>query len=204
MAISKDVADNAATLLSDAEAGAVPKEVTDGDGESQEPIVNQKVISKRRMEKEKAEKVRDEIEGYCERFEKELLKLFDRSYRKGDPRMMAVSVVLTPHGPGTFRLTNLTSTARKHFKSLTEELHVSKYTSINTTFSLKITARLKKMSKTESALICTLSLSIKHRTDLRAVGRRLATLTNRLPRLNLGWKHSASPFARLLAKNHRS
>lgn len=89
MAISKDVADNATTLLSDAEAGAVPKEVTNGDGESQEPIVNQKVVSKRRMEKEKAEKVRDEIEGYCERFEKELLKLFDRSYRKGDPRMMA-------------------------------------------------------------------------------------------------------------------
>ncbi|KIY31040.1 exocyst complex component protein [Cryptococcus gattii E566] len=89
MAIAKDVADNAATALSEAEAGAVPKEVTNGDGESQEPVVSQKVVSKRRMEREKAERVRDEIEGYCERFEKELLKLFDRSYRKGDPRMMA-------------------------------------------------------------------------------------------------------------------
>ncbi|KIR57631.1 exocyst complex component protein [Cryptococcus bacillisporus CA1873] len=89
MAIAKDVADNAATALSEAEAGAVPKEVTNGDGESQEPVVSQKVISKRRMEREKAERVRDEIEGYCERFEKELLKLFDRSYKKGDPRMMA-------------------------------------------------------------------------------------------------------------------
>ncbi|OWZ69775.1 hypothetical protein AYX14_04824 [Cryptococcus neoformans] len=89
MAIAKDVADNAATALSEAEAGAVPSEVTNGGGESQEPIVSQKVVSKRRMEKEKAERVRDEIEGYCERFEKELLRLFDRSYRKGDPRMMA-------------------------------------------------------------------------------------------------------------------
>ncbi|KIR26251.1 exocyst complex component protein [Cryptococcus deuterogattii 99/473] len=89
MAIAKDVADNAATALSEAEAGAVPKEVTNGDGESQEPVVSQKVVSKRRMDREKAERVRDEIEGYCERFEKELLKLFDRSYRKGDPRMMA-------------------------------------------------------------------------------------------------------------------
>ncbi|KAL0240282.1 hypothetical protein I308_106529 [Cryptococcus tetragattii IND107] len=47
------------------------------------------IAKDRRMEREKAERVRDEIEGYCERFEKELLKLFDRSYRKGDPRMMA-------------------------------------------------------------------------------------------------------------------
>ncbi|WVO25118.1 uncharacterized protein IAS62_006504 [Cryptococcus decagattii] len=47
------------------------------------------IAKDRRMEREKAERVRDEIEGYCERFEKELLKLFDRSYKKGDPRMMA-------------------------------------------------------------------------------------------------------------------
>lgn len=204
MAIAKDVADNAATALSEAEAGAIPNEVTNGDGESQEPIVSQKVVSKRRMEKEKAERVRDEIEGYCERFEKELLRLFDRSYRKGDPRMMAVSVALASRGPGTFWLTDLTSTAQKHSKSLTEELRVSRYTSISTTFSLKITARLKKMSKTASALICRLSPSIKPRTDLCAAGRRLATLMNRLLRPNRGWKRSANPSARLSAKNHRS
>lgn len=154
MAIAKDVADNAATALSEAEAGGVPKEVTNGDGESQEPVVSQKVISKRRMEREKAERVRDEIEGYCERFEKELLKLFDRSYKKGDPRMMAVSVVLARHGPGILWLMNLNSTAPKHFKNSTEELRVSRYTSTSMTFSSKITARLKKMNKTASALIC--------------------------------------------------
>ncbi|RXK37429.1 exocyst complex component protein [Tremella mesenterica] len=47
------------------------------------------VAKDRRTEKEKAERVRDEVERYCERFEKECLRLFDRSYRKGDPRMMA-------------------------------------------------------------------------------------------------------------------
>ncbi|ODN86325.1 exocyst complex component protein [Cryptococcus wingfieldii CBS 7118] len=47
------------------------------------------VAKDRRREKERGERVRDQIESYCERFEKELLRLFDRSYRKGDPRMMA-------------------------------------------------------------------------------------------------------------------
>ncbi|KAJ3575807.1 hypothetical protein NP233_g843 [Leucocoprinus birnbaumii] len=35
-----------------------------------------------------AEKTREHIEKYCEKFEKELLNLFDRCYRKGDPKMM--------------------------------------------------------------------------------------------------------------------
>lgn len=34
---------------------------------------------------------RDTIEKYCERFEKDMLRLFDRYYRKGDPKAMAVS-----------------------------------------------------------------------------------------------------------------
>ncbi|SCV72671.1 BQ2448_4208 [Microbotryum intermedium] len=38
-----------------------------------------------------AEQTRDTIEKYCERFEKDMLKLFDRYYRKGDPKAMAVS-----------------------------------------------------------------------------------------------------------------
>lgn len=33
---------------------------------------------------------RETIERYCERFEKEMLRLFDRYYRKGDPKAMAV------------------------------------------------------------------------------------------------------------------
>ena len=83
IAVAKDVADNAAVAEKEA---STPKL----DGENSEPT-GQKVIGRRRMEKEKAERVRDEIERYCERFEKEVLRLFDRSYRKGDPRMMAVS-----------------------------------------------------------------------------------------------------------------
>lgn len=34
---------------------------------------------------------RDAVEKYCERFEKDMLRLFDRYYRKGDPKAMAVS-----------------------------------------------------------------------------------------------------------------
>lgn len=33
---------------------------------------------------------RDAIDKYCERFETDMLKLFDRYYRKGDPKMMHV------------------------------------------------------------------------------------------------------------------
>ncbi|GAA6015669.1 hypothetical protein JCM10207_008166 [Rhodosporidiobolus poonsookiae] len=36
-----------------------------------------------------AEKTRETIERYCERFEKDMLRLFDRYYRKGDPKAMA-------------------------------------------------------------------------------------------------------------------
>ncbi|KAK8846861.1 hypothetical protein IAR55_005951 [Kwoniella newhampshirensis] len=91
MAVAKDVADNASAAVAEAEASGTPKEAHGDGGESStaETTVSQKTILKRRVEKEKAERVRDEIERYCERFEKEVLRLFDRSYRKGDPRMMA-------------------------------------------------------------------------------------------------------------------
>ncbi|KAG8747424.1 Exocyst complex component 5 [Ceratobasidium sp. 414] len=36
-----------------------------------------------------ADVTREHIEKYCEKFEKDMLKLFDRYYRKGDPKMMA-------------------------------------------------------------------------------------------------------------------
>ncbi|GJJ10552.1 hypothetical protein Clacol_004779 [Clathrus columnatus] len=35
-----------------------------------------------------AEKARENIDKYCEKFEKSMLRLFDRFYRKGDPKMM--------------------------------------------------------------------------------------------------------------------
>ncbi|KZT29267.1 exocyst complex component Sec10 [Neolentinus lepideus HHB14362 ss-1] len=35
-----------------------------------------------------AEKTRESIDKYCEKFEKDMLYLFDRCYRKGDPKMM--------------------------------------------------------------------------------------------------------------------
>ncbi|GAA5996984.1 exocyst subunit SEC10 [Rhodotorula paludigena] len=38
---------------------------------------------------EGAERTRETIERYCERFEKDMLRLFDRYYRKGDPKAMA-------------------------------------------------------------------------------------------------------------------
>ncbi|KAH8915622.1 Sec10-domain-containing protein, partial [Atractiella rhizophila] len=41
------------------------------------------------------EETRDRIEKYCERFEKEILRLFDKAYRKGDPKMMSASFFLT-------------------------------------------------------------------------------------------------------------
>ncbi|KAH7343989.1 exocyst complex component Sec10 [Rhizoctonia solani] len=36
-----------------------------------------------------ADTTRENIERYCEKFEKDMLRLFDRYYRKGDPKMMA-------------------------------------------------------------------------------------------------------------------
>nr|XP_019008637.1 exocyst complex component protein [Kwoniella pini CBS 10737]OCF47418.1 exocyst complex component protein [Kwoniella pini CBS 10737] len=92
MAVSKDVADNATALLNETEQAQTPKEPNGNTGTSttaSDAPVSAKAIGKRKMEKEKAERVRDEIERYCEKFEKEVLRLFDRSYRKGDPRMMA-------------------------------------------------------------------------------------------------------------------
>jgi len=84
MSVAKDVADNAASAVVELEASAAKD---DGEGT---PGIG-KLMVKKRSEKEKADRVRDEVERYCERFEKEVLRLFDRSYRKGDPRMMAVS-----------------------------------------------------------------------------------------------------------------
>ncbi|BEI80543.1 hypothetical protein CcaverHIS002_0110720 [Cutaneotrichosporon cavernicola] len=86
MAVAKDVADSASTAVSDAEvAAAKDGHMTIGDGSSP---AHRNVLH-RRSEKERADRVSSEVEKYCEKFEREMLKLFDRAYRKGDPRMMA-------------------------------------------------------------------------------------------------------------------
>lgn len=36
---------------------------------------------------------RENIDRYCEKFEKDMLHLFDRAYRRGDPKMMHVCTV---------------------------------------------------------------------------------------------------------------
>lgn len=36
-------------------------------------------------------KTRETVDRYCERFERDMLKLFDKFYRKSDPKMMGVS-----------------------------------------------------------------------------------------------------------------
>jgi hypothetical protein len=38
------------------------------------------------------EQTRENIDKYCEKFEKDVLGLFDRSYRKGNPAMMTVRI----------------------------------------------------------------------------------------------------------------
>lgn len=77
--LAKDVAENASAAALNAQDNA---RNTDEDKER---------LSKLREDVERAEGVRAEIDKYAERFEKECLRLFDRSYRKGDVRMMAVS-----------------------------------------------------------------------------------------------------------------
>lgn len=43
----------------------------------------------REIDVEGAVKTREEIDKYCERFERDMLKLFDKFYRKSDPKMMS-------------------------------------------------------------------------------------------------------------------
>ena len=38
-------------------------------------------------------KTRENIDRYCEKFEKDMLHLFDRAYRRGDPKMMHVCIL---------------------------------------------------------------------------------------------------------------
>lgn len=57
-------------------------------------------------------KARENIDKYCEKFEKDMLHLFDRAYRRGDPKMMHVSF---PAFLGAFMCNNESiSIAPKH------------------------------------------------------------------------------------------
>lgn len=38
---------------------------------------------------------RENIDKYCEKFEKDMLHLFDRAYRRSDPKMMHASIDFT-------------------------------------------------------------------------------------------------------------
>ncbi|KAF8338920.1 exocyst complex component Sec10-domain-containing protein [Cantharellus anzutake] len=51
-------------------------------------ILRRLSILAREVDLPNAEQTRKRIEKYCELFEKDMLKLFDKSYRKGDPKMM--------------------------------------------------------------------------------------------------------------------
>lgn len=43
-----------------------------------------------------ASQTRENIDRYCEKFEKDMLHLFDRAYRRGDPKMMHVRLSIIP------------------------------------------------------------------------------------------------------------
>ncbi|KAH8084591.1 exocyst complex component Sec10-domain-containing protein [Filobasidium floriforme] len=75
--LAKDVVENASAAASNAQDNA--RDSDDDKGR----------LVKLRADVDKAIRIRDEVEKYAERFEKECLRLFDRSYRKGDVRMMA-------------------------------------------------------------------------------------------------------------------
>jgi hypothetical protein len=74
--LAKDVAENAAAANSVESQG-------DGDAREEETVA--------KADLEKAERIREEVSRFAEQFEKECLRLFDKSYRKGDIKMMAVS-----------------------------------------------------------------------------------------------------------------
>lgn len=80
-------------------------------------------------------KTRESIDKYCEKFEKDMLYLFDKCYRKGDPKMMHVSLILIQPTHNTLVSCLSNSIALKpSWISMVVHL-VCKYMSINTTFS---------------------------------------------------------------------
>lgn len=116
-ALAKDVVENAAA------ASNV------GNAESED-----KVNPTLKADLEKAERVREEVTRFSEQFEKEILRLFDKSYRKGDIKMMAVSHLENSCAVDSFRVTEDSdySIVRRRYKASTGEHHAYKCMSINT------------------------------------------------------------------------
>ncbi|KAG8682995.1 Exocyst complex component 5, partial [Ceratobasidium sp. 394] len=69
---------------------ALKKEGKNREGTRQVAIILRRLnVVAKEVEVPGADVTREHIEKYCEKFEKDMLKLFDRYYRKGDPKMMA-------------------------------------------------------------------------------------------------------------------
>lgn len=70
---------------------------------------------------------REAIDKYCEKYEKDMLNLFDRCYRKEDPKMMGVRSLLFQKQISQL----LPSTVHKRFKNSMAEHLVFKFMSIS-------------------------------------------------------------------------
>ncbi|KAG9097375.1 Exocyst complex component 5 [Ceratobasidium sp. 370] len=69
---------------------ALKKEGKDREGTRQVAVILRRLnVVAKEVEVPGADVTREHIEKYCEKFEKDMLRLFDRYYRKGDPKMMA-------------------------------------------------------------------------------------------------------------------
>ncbi|QRV72577.1 exocyst complex component Sec10 [Ceratobasidium sp. AG-Ba] len=69
---------------------ALKKEGKNREGTRQVAIILRRlIVVAKEVDVPGADVTREHIDKYCEKFEKDMLKLFDRYYRKGDPKMMA-------------------------------------------------------------------------------------------------------------------
>ncbi|KAG8688735.1 Exocyst complex component 5, partial [Ceratobasidium sp. 395] len=69
---------------------ALKKEGKNREGTRQVAIILRRLnVVAKEVDVPGADVTREHIDKYCEKFEKDMLKLFDRYYRKGDPKMMA-------------------------------------------------------------------------------------------------------------------
>lgn len=131
--LAKDVVENASAAASNAQDNA--RDSDDDKGR----------LVKLRADVDKAIRIRDEVEKYAERFEKECLRLFDRSYRKGDVRMMAVSLSkrATLSDVLTAEVGSI-SIAPRYYKTSIIARHAYRCMSTSTTFSFPKTRFWKR------------------------------------------------------------
>lgn len=133
--LAKDVVENASAAAANAQDNARDDEE------------DKERLAKLRADADTAIRIRDAIEKYAERFEKECLRLFDRSYRKGDVRMMAVSRLLNRRF--LYHLSADESVLRhsivpRFYKTSISAPLASRCTSISTTFSSPRTRSWKR------------------------------------------------------------